>query len=166
MHATLRATRHSRVRDTPCPPAACCMPPHKFSSSHVPTTATRTLPARCTVSLFHPFSWFLPAAAHPTATPHILKFPYALKNNRPLARVGPTRLLRRLRGTKTLNSFWGYGVLVSVVLAVFYLLAMDEKRVVMQQMLLVALAAYTDWILVAIWRCAKGSPNGKRSSAT
>ena len=67
--------------------------------------------------------------------------------------------LRAWHGEEALwKVFWGYGVLVSVVLAVFYLLAMDEKRVVMQQMLLVALAAYTAWILVAIWRCAKGSP--------
>jgi hypothetical protein len=53
--------------------------------------------------------------------------------------------------------FWVYGVLASVGLALFYLLAMDEKRVVMQQVLLMALAGYTVWILVAIWRCAENS---------
>jgi hypothetical protein len=53
--------------------------------------------------------------------------------------------------------FWVYGVLASVGLALFYLLAMDQKRVVMQQTLLIAIAAYTVWILVAIWRCAENS---------
>ena len=56
--------------------------------------------------------------------------------------------------------FWGYGVLASVVLALFYLLAMDEKRLVVQQALLITLSGYTVWILVAIWRCAESSPWG------
>jgi hypothetical protein len=69
--------------------------------------------------------------------------------------------LRAWRGEEPLwKVFWGYGVLASVVLALFYLLAMDEKRVVMQQALLIAIVAYTVWILVAIWRCAESSPWG------
>jgi hypothetical protein len=66
--------------------------------------------------------------------------------------------LRAWHGKEPLwKVFWCYGVLVSVGLALFYLLAMDEKRVVMQQVLLMALAGYTVWILVAIWRCAANS---------
>jgi len=55
--------------------------------------------------------------------------------------------------------FWGYGVLTSCVLAVLYALAMQQKLVVMQQVLLILLAGYTAWILVAIWRCADNSSN-------
>jgi hypothetical protein len=43
------------------------------------------------------------------------------------------------------------------VLAVLYALAMQQKLVVMQQVLLILLAGYTAWILVAIWRCADNS---------
>ena len=49
--------------------------------------------------------------------------------------------------------FWVYGVLARQLEPV----AMDQKRVVMQQTLLIAIAAYTVWILVAIWRCAENS---------
>jgi hypothetical protein len=69
--------------------------------------------------------------------------------------------LRAWRGEGPLGKlFWVYGVLVSLVLALLYLLAMDEKRIVVQQLLLFALAGYTVWILVAIWRCAANSPWG------
>ncbi|KAB2937159.1 hypothetical protein [Hyphomicrobium sp.] len=69
--------------------------------------------------------------------------------------------LRAWHGEEPLwKVFWGYGVLASAVLAFLYLIAMDEKRVAMQQMLLIVLAAYTVWILVAIWRCAANSPWG------
>jgi hypothetical protein len=53
--------------------------------------------------------------------------------------------------------FWGYGVLASCALAVLYALAIQQKRVVLQQVLLILLAGYTAWILVAIWRCADNS---------
>ena len=53
--------------------------------------------------------------------------------------------------------FWGYGVLASCVLALLYALAMQQERIVMQQALLILLAGYTAWILVAIWRCAENS---------
>jgi hypothetical protein len=53
--------------------------------------------------------------------------------------------------------FWGYGVLASCVLAILYVLAMQQGRVVIQQVLLILLVAYTGWVLVAIWRCANNS---------
>ncbi len=69
--------------------------------------------------------------------------------------------LRAWRGEEPLwKVFWVYGVLVSIALALFYLLAMDEKRIIVQQALLIALAGHTVWILVAIWRCAANSPWG------
>jgi hypothetical protein len=53
--------------------------------------------------------------------------------------------------------FWAYGVLASCMLAVLYALAMQQAEVVIQQVLLVFLAGYTAWILVAVWRCADNS---------
>jgi hypothetical protein len=66
--------------------------------------------------------------------------------------------LRAWRGEQPLwKVFWGYGVLTSVGFAYSYLVAMHLRHVIMQQTLLIALAAYTVWILVAIWRCAENS---------
>ena len=66
--------------------------------------------------------------------------------------------LRAWRGAEPLGKvFWGYGVLASTVLALFYLIALYEKRIAVQQALLIVLLVYTVWILVAIWRCAEGS---------
>jgi hypothetical protein len=66
--------------------------------------------------------------------------------------------LRAWHGAEPLGKvFWGYGVLASTTFALIYLLAMDEKRIAMQQALLIVLFAYTVWILVAIWRCAGAS---------
>lgn len=66
--------------------------------------------------------------------------------------------LRAWHGAEPLGKvFWGYGVLASTVLALFYLLAVNENRLALQQALLIVLFAYTAWILVAIWRCAEGS---------
>jgi hypothetical protein len=56
--------------------------------------------------------------------------------------------------------FWGYGVLTSSGLALLYLIALEQQHILMQQALLILLAAYTLWILVAIWRCAAHSPPG------
>jgi hypothetical protein len=53
--------------------------------------------------------------------------------------------------------FWGYGVLASSVLALLYALAIQQGQVALQQALLLLLAGYTPWILVAIWRCAGNS---------
>jgi hypothetical protein len=66
--------------------------------------------------------------------------------------------LRAWHGDQPLwKVFWGYGVLVSIGLALLYLLALEEKRLVIQQALLIFLAGYTAWLLVAIWRCADNS---------
>ena len=53
--------------------------------------------------------------------------------------------------------FWGYGVLTSFVMIATYLYALKERQVAVQQVLLVVFAAYTAWILVAVWRCAETS---------
>jgi len=40
------------------------------------------------------------------------------------------------------------------VLATFYAVAVYVDRMALQQALLICFAAYTAWILVAVWRCA------------
>ena len=50
--------------------------------------------------------------------------------------------------------YWGYGVLTSLGLALLFLEAMREHRPLLQQGILLALALYTVWILVSVWRCA------------
>lgn len=50
--------------------------------------------------------------------------------------------------------FWLYGVATSLGLALLYRLAMEAGRMGLQQGLLLLLAAYTVWVLVAVWRCA------------
>jgi hypothetical protein len=50
--------------------------------------------------------------------------------------------------------FWGYGVIASACLAGLYAAAVFGQRLVQQQVLLIVFAAYTAWILVAVWRCA------------
>jgi hypothetical protein len=64
--------------------------------------------------------------------------------------------LRAWRGQMTLwKVYWGYGVLTSVILALLLLEALHEEKLWMQQTLLVALALYTAWILISVWRCAE-----------
>ncbi len=66
--------------------------------------------------------------------------------------------LRAWHGREPLwKVFWGYGVLASAILALFYVLAVQQERVIVQQILLVLFAGYTAWILVAVWRCADNS---------
>lgn len=66
--------------------------------------------------------------------------------------------LRAWHGAQPLwKVFWGYGVLASTVLALFYVLAMNEKWIALQQTLLIVLFVYSVWVLVAIWRCAERS---------
>ena len=66
--------------------------------------------------------------------------------------------LRAWHGREPLwKVFWGYGVLASAILALFYVLAVHEERVILQQILLCLFAGYTAWILVAVWRCADNS---------
>jgi hypothetical protein len=50
--------------------------------------------------------------------------------------------------------FWGYGVITSAVLAILQATAIESGQLAFQQVLILASAAYTVWILVAIWRCA------------
>jgi len=52
--------------------------------------------------------------------------------------------------------FWGYGVAVSMALAILHATALDAGQLAFQQVLILISAAYTVWILVAIWR---GAPN-------
>lgn len=64
--------------------------------------------------------------------------------------------LRAWRGQMTLwKVYWGYGVLTSVILALLLLEALQEQKLGMEQTLLVALALYTAWILISVWRCAE-----------
>ncbi len=56
--------------------------------------------------------------------------------------------------------FWGRGVGVSLLLIVFHATLIWQGAVLLQQLSLVAIAAYTVWILVAVWRCAgRADPN-------
>lgn len=50
--------------------------------------------------------------------------------------------------------FWGYGVLASFPLIILHVTALSLRQVALQQLLIIASALYTTWILVAIWRCA------------
>jgi hypothetical protein len=62
---------------------------------------------------------------------------------------------RAWRGDMALSSvFWGYGVGTSAVLAVLHATALDQGQLLFQQILVLASAAYTAWIVVAIWRSA------------
>jgi hypothetical protein len=63
--------------------------------------------------------------------------------------------LRAWRGEMALwKVYWGYGVFTSALLGLLMLEAMREHRPWWQQSLLLALALYTVWILIAVWRCA------------
>lgn len=63
--------------------------------------------------------------------------------------------LKAWRGKMQLwKVYWGYGVLTSSLLFLLLLGALRASRPWLQQGLLVALALYTAWILVAVWRCA------------
>lgn len=50
--------------------------------------------------------------------------------------------------------FWGYGVAMSMALAILHATALDAGQLAFQQVLILISAAYAVWILVAIWRCA------------
>jgi hypothetical protein len=69
--------------------------------------------------------------------------------------------LRAWRGEMALwKAYWGYGVATSVLLGLLMLEALREHRPLLQQTLLIALAGYTAWILIVIWRCsAQASPH-------
>jgi hypothetical protein len=67
--------------------------------------------------------------------------------------------LKAWRGEMSLTKvYWGYGVAVSGLIGLLVLESLREGRALLQQGLLVALALYTVWILVAVWRCAARAP--------
>jgi hypothetical protein len=57
--------------------------------------------------------------------------------------------------------YWLYGVVGSNVLALILLLLMERNAVASGwlQLLLLALAIYTVWIVVSVWRCASNVEN-------
>jgi hypothetical protein len=64
--------------------------------------------------------------------------------------------IRAFQGRAPLGRvFWLYGVATSLGIAGFYRLAMEAGRLGVQQALLLLLALYTVWVLVAVWRCAE-----------
>lgn len=63
--------------------------------------------------------------------------------------------IRAWRGEEPLwKVFWGYGVIVSAMIAAVYALALYAGHVALQQLLIACAAAYSAWILVSVWRCA------------
>ncbi|MFN3658053.1 MAG: hypothetical protein ACK4UO_12420 [Pseudolabrys sp.] len=63
--------------------------------------------------------------------------------------------IRSWRGREPLwKVFWGYGVLVSAVIAAFYAGAIYGDYVALQHLLFFCAGAYSVWILVSVWRCA------------
>ena len=66
--------------------------------------------------------------------------------------------LRAWRGQISLPvAFWSYGVATSLALGLLHATAFSLGQMAFQQALIFISAAYTIWILVAIWRCASGS---------
>ena len=60
------------------------------------------------------------------------------------------------RGQRPLAAtFWGHGVLVSLVLMVLHATALGQGQLLVEQRLIVVSALYTPWIVVSIWRCAE-----------
>jgi hypothetical protein len=63
--------------------------------------------------------------------------------------------LRAWRGSMALPVvFWGYGVATSLIVAAAHAGALYLDRLALQQVLILVSAAYTAFIVVAIWRCA------------
>ncbi len=52
-------------------------------------------------------------------------------------------------------AFWVYGVFASTVLLVLHVKALELQQWPTLQILVLVSAAYTVWILVVIWRCAR-----------
>ena len=50
--------------------------------------------------------------------------------------------------------FWVYGVFVSSILIVLYIIALEGGYLALQQILLLCFALYTLWVLVSVWRCS------------
>ncbi len=63
--------------------------------------------------------------------------------------------LRAWRGEQPLwKVFWLYGVAFSSSMIVVYITAFFVDHVALRQILLLAFAPYTAWLLISIWRCA------------
>lgn len=63
--------------------------------------------------------------------------------------------IRAWRGRAPLaRVFWVHGVLTSLLLAALFAAAIETERRLLQQALLLAIAAYSGWVTVAVWRCA------------
>ncbi len=61
--------------------------------------------------------------------------------------------IRAWRGEQPLwIVFWGYGVFAGVGLAMLYALSFYLGRIGLQEALLLCMAGYTFWTLVALWR--------------
>ena len=66
--------------------------------------------------------------------------------------------LRALHGRMSLTVvFWGYGVALSMVLAILHATALDAGQLVFQQILILVSVVYTVWILVSIFQCAQNA---------
>jgi hypothetical protein len=64
--------------------------------------------------------------------------------------------VRAWRGEQPLwIAFWGYGVLGSATLAMLWALSLYLGRIGLQEALLLCIAGYTFWALVALWRSGK-----------
>ena len=53
--------------------------------------------------------------------------------------------------------FWGYGVLLSAVIAAAFLAALYRGDAITQQITIALFSVYTAWVVVSVWRCAEGA---------
>lgn len=68
--------------------------------------------------------------------------------------------IRAWRGEEPLwKVFWVYGVATSVMIVALYAVTFYDGRIALRQVLLLCLAAYTAWVLVSVWRCARNTKN-------
>lgn len=54
-----------------------------------------------------------------------------------------------------LTVFWGYGVLLSSLLAAVFLMALYRGDAVVQQVMIAIFFVYTAFVVVSVWRCAE-----------
>ncbi len=62
------------------------------------------------------------------------------------------------------KGFWGYGVAISNLLAGLYGGALYARRAGLQQFLLLCFAAYSVWLLVAMWQCVDNTRRARWSA--
>lgn len=69
--------------------------------------------------------------------------------------ISPDPFLRAWRGQAPLGRvFWLYGVAASWAMILSYLAVFADAPAGTRQVVLLAFAAYTAWVLVAVWRCS------------